>query len=316
MSLIVRRSGRVVAFVREGAFSSTYPCKDTTFCPAFEVTAYPGEYLLELWGAEGSTVDNAKGGRGGYSNGTLTLTSRHKLFINIGGAGRFVSNETKPRESNNGGGPSFYYDGYSRQLTLFYGSGGGATDIRALENTHEKRIIVAGGGGSAGKMQLYDGAIYNYNGGAGGGTIGQDGDSDTIYSLYTGVGGGQTETTSTTNPGSFGMGGNRGGGGGFFGGSGSFFGNGCGGGSGFIYHEENSYITGLSSEFFLRDFENKQGTTDFPSIDGKEIRGNTGNGAVRITILKQYISYVFLCTNKASFSFYRKIMFFTLCLLS
>ena len=247
MSLIVRRSGRVVAYVREGAFSSTYPCKDTTFCPEFEVTAYPGEYLLELWGAEGSTVDQAKGGKGGYSKGVLTLTSRHKLFINIGGAGRFVSGETEPRTSNNGGGPSYYEDRVSWELTLFYGSGGGATDIRALENTLDKRIIVAGGGGSAGKMRLYDGTIHNHYGGAGGGTIGQDGESDTIYP---GTGGGQTETTSTTNPGSFGMGGDRGGGGGFFGGNGAFDGNGCGGGSGFVYTEENSYITGLSSEFF------------------------------------------------------------------
>ena len=54
-------------------------------------TLKAGTHKLEVWGAQGggkqndSSLDTANGGMGGYSYGTLTLTSNANVFIYVGG---------------------------------------------------------------------------------------------------------------------------------------------------------------------------------------------------------------------------------------
>lgn len=98
------------------------------------VTLPAGKYKLEAWGASGGSTNYFSGGKGGYSNGTITITDNTTLTINVGG--------------QNG-----YCGGGSGGTT-----GGGYTSI----NINNNPVLVAGGGGGAG---LQSGA----NGGSGGG---------------------------------------------------------------------------------------------------------------------------------------------------
>ena len=45
-------------------------------------TPYSGNYQFELWGAQGS---GSKGGKGGYTKGTIHLNAGDKLYMYIGG---------------------------------------------------------------------------------------------------------------------------------------------------------------------------------------------------------------------------------------
>ena len=122
-----------------------------------------GKYKLEVWGAQGGVKDdNHRGGYGGYSTGTITLSEGEKLYVNVGGQG------SSPDGSGgyNGGGKGGSYGGA--------GGGGGATHIAtssgllsSLENNKDSVVIVAGGGGGY--------ASYNCStsiGGSGGGDLG------------------------------------------------------------------------------------------------------------------------------------------------
>jgi prepilin-type N-terminal cleavage/methylation domain-containing protein len=196
----------------------------------------PGNYLIEVWGAEGAASGGA-GGKGGYSKGIVTLNLGDVLYVTVGGAG---SGKTG---GFNGGGNgsatcstgSSYKDG---------GGGGGASSVALNENygelknysTHlESILIVAGGGGGGAYIS------NNYSGGAGGGLTGSDG-TGVRYS---------TQGASQTSGYQFGLGQNggpcggtwgesgRGGaGGGWYGGSASQIGgygvSGGAGGSGYV----------------------------------------------------------------------------------
>ena len=164
MTLVICRNLKLISVLREGIFSAAYPCKNTTYCHPYHVIAYPGKYLLEVWGAEGSKVFQKDGGKGGYSRGILTLNHRVNMFIHIGGKGEFHLNETIRRPSNNGGGTSHFEDRKNENLTLWYGSGGGGTDIRLKYDDLQYRVIVAGGGGSAGAYDHLTG-IDSFNSG-------------------------------------------------------------------------------------------------------------------------------------------------------
>ena len=114
------------------------------------ITLPPGRYKLEVWGAEGGYRSSTTyGGKGGYSVGTLTITTALLLFLFAGGSG----NTGKTAGGFNGGGKRSTYNG-----------GGGASDIRLGQNSLYARVLVAAGGGS-------DGAA-NRAGAAGGGTTG------------------------------------------------------------------------------------------------------------------------------------------------
>lgn len=117
-----------------------------------EVTLNPGKYILECWGAQGGyRTDSSKGGKGGYSVGTIDLQASTKLFVYVGGQATTTSG------GFNGGGSRSSYNG-----------GGGGSDIRIGQDSLYARVIVAGGGGS-------DGSTSNAGAAGGGGWYGGGG---------------------------------------------------------------------------------------------------------------------------------------------
>ena len=118
----------------------------------------PGSYKLQCWGAQGGDLSSLSitGGKGGYSEGVLTLSSSKTVYINVGGKG----SENGTGGANGGGsgnGSTDYNDGALICSSLF-GGGGGATDIATTSSTLTSRsnasllsrMIVAGGGSGAG----------------------------------------------------------------------------------------------------------------------------------------------------------------------
>ena len=194
-----------------------------------------GYYKLEVWGAQGGSIDQTYiGGYGGYSSGVVSLKNGDILYINVGGKSSdydssvFVSRYVG---GYNGGGY-----GYKINSDVAPLGGGGATHIAlksgllsSLNNDIDDILIVAGGGAGA----------YRYSGGAwsgasGGGFIGgyrsdssMAGMQDGGYSF--GQASDTYETFSTSSN-------HSGGGGGFYGGHSRWDGY-AGGGSGYIGNE-------------------------------------------------------------------------------
>ena len=270
--------------------TSTTPTRiktgDILNCPysgsAKQITLPKGQYKLECWGAQGGYRSSSScGGNGGYSVGILNLAQNTTVYLYVGGAG----NTGKTAGGFNGGGRRSSYNG-----------GGGGTDIRIGSNSLYARVIVAGGGGS-------DGAS-NKKGMYGGGTSG----GTTTESFGSGGGGG-TQTAGgaggSNNAGTFGQGGQGlsaasgyggAGGGGWYGGGGSYpdgsgdDDRGGGGGSGYVYTSStaSNYPSGclLNSSYYLTDAQTIAGNTAFTSPTGTSETGHTGNGYIRITVIK------------------------------
>ena len=205
---------------------------------------------VEAWGAQGYTAFN-QGGLGGFTTGTLGVTSGQTLRIYVGGAGT-VANVASPMGGGfNGGGDGV--SNFTSSSSSVAGGGGGATDIR-LSAIFSSRLIVAGGGG---------GATANFGafGGAGGGATG--GNGGTTYTYTGGTGG--TQVSGGSFGGVFGEGGDAtssstpwigGGGGGWYGGGVAAAHSGGGGGS--------SYIGGVTGGTMMQGVR-------------------AGNGALRLT---------------------------------
>ena len=255
-----------------------------------------GNYKLEVWGAQGGGENN--GGKGGFSNGTVALTSGTLLYVYIGQAGQFQSSSSS---FNGGGGGAAYVNIGS--------SGGGATDIRINSTSLYARVIVAGGGGGSTNIDSYS----RNAGGYGGGVSGGNGFANSSSCSYTSYGGsqssggrGMTQCGNGTggNSGTFGIGANGmtssdantwssgGGGGGWYGGgSGSQGANAVsgGGGSGYIYTSStaSNYPSGclLNSSYYLTDAQTIAGNTSFTSPSGGTETGHSGNGYARISLV-------------------------------
>ena len=246
------------------------------------VTLPKGQYKFECWGAQGGYRSSASyGGLGGYSVGTITLTNKTNIFIYVGGSG----NTGKTSGGFNGGGSRDSYNG-----------GGGGSDIRIGQDSLYARVIVAGGGGS-------DGATNKtgmYGGGTSGGTATQN---------FGSGGGGGTQTAGgaggSGNSGSFGAGGKGlsrssgyggAGGGGWYGGGGSYpdgsgdDDRGGGGGSGYVYTAStaSNYPSGclLNSTHYLESASTTAGNASMPSTTGSTETGHSGDGHIRITVIK------------------------------
>lgn len=213
---------------------------------------YTGNYVIELWGAQGGSVDGAAGGKGAYTVGTISLNKDDILYIYVGGEGKATTkNVTENADGGYNGGGGSGGDGWSRS----FGSGGGATDIRlvsGLWNDTESlasRIMVAAGGGGA-YSGYHDGDRFN-DGGYAGTLTGGNGSHSTGHCYGEGgtqVAGGiitaSTASCESTYPrtpqGGFGYGGAgtsskaTGGGGGYYGGSRSGHIASAGGGSSYI----------------------------------------------------------------------------------
>lgn len=241
-----------------------------------------GSYKLEVWGAKGG---GTSGGQGGYSVGTIVLSTSTDLYLLVGEAGSY----TRLYNPFNGGGRVSCDWPTVAQGTQFT-SGGGSTDIRINTNSKYARIIVAGGGG---------GSYSSSFGTAGGGIASPNYVIGTTYTNGgTQIAGGTTNSGAATN-GSFGSGGSGccvGGGGGWYGGAGS---GGCGnagaGGSGWIYNAStfSTWQIGnatdasnwlLNSSYYLGSAQTLAGNSSIPTHDGTStMTGNTGNGYAKIT---------------------------------
>ena len=185
-----------------------YPCLEYDKCTEYQLYLPPGVYKLEAYGASGgyhqsclptskktskSTCvsdeyvsyfhGNAKcvtgcsaSGSGGYTSGIISLEKRTKIYIAIGGMGKYMAmncneeNTTYPHcifpgGYNGGGGAHLYLSDITRTGSA---SGGGATDFRFESNSLFHRVLVAGAGGGTDNYLENDGF-----GGSGGGLTAQ-----------------------------------------------------------------------------------------------------------------------------------------------
>jgi len=253
---------------------------------AYTITV-TGKYKLEVWGASGANGQST-GGNGGYSVGTINLTSGESLKFYIGGTGL---NGMGTGGGWNGGGNGYGYPSFGGA------GGGGGTDIRIGTGDLYSRVIVAGGGGG-GKGLGYG----TFPGGYGGGSIGGLGH----YYGGTYDGGGTQSGIGTISPAngasvasspSFGVGGSSsteasqsslrqgGGGGGWYGGHGGSAGGSGAGGSGYIITSSSYKPTSynVNSSYYMTSTQLIAGNASMPNLASGTMTGNLGNGYARIT---------------------------------
>ena len=249
-----------------------------------EITLERGNYLLQVWGAQGGlcSCDDSHS-RGGYSHGIIKLHSSQSFTVCVGGKGT-NSSRTNAQGGFNGGGNSAI--GSKNQCG---GSGGGATDI-TLKSDNSQKIIIAGGGRGSIEYTMNENPP-DYCGGYGGGASGGDGEGGKEMNL--GKGGktyeydnqGKFEGTIDIEgtKGTLGKGGNGatteyssagGGGGGYYGGGGGADIGSGGGGSGYVH--------------WLVNGKTLSGIQKFPNPEGSYEIGHPGDGYAIITKLKIY----------------------------
>lgn len=124
-----------------------------------EVLLPAGRYKLQCWGAQGGAGDSYAGGKGGYSEGEITLTKPTTVYIFVGGKGSTSGNGGW--NGGGGGSGSATYSSSGTEGSSKMGCGGGATDIALVTSSMSyssnitnrsaasllSRMIVAGGGG-------------------------------------------------------------------------------------------------------------------------------------------------------------------------
>lgn len=254
-----------------------------------EVTLPAGKYKLQCWGAQGGSYSTYYGGRGGYSEGILTLTERSNTLYVYTGSQPASSDEALVNGGFNGGGKA---KPHKSGLTSTYAqAGGGGTDIRIGQDSLYARVIVAGGGGGSASV---DAATTKYGGGLTGGSP---------------TSGYEATQTAAGTAGAFGQGADANTGSGYSasgGGGGGWYGGGAqasssnstatrnqnGGGSGYVYtlSTASNYPSGclLNEAYYLTEAETYAGNTEFSSTLGRtdtEV-GHSGNGYARITAIE------------------------------
>ncbi|MBR5982462.1 MAG: choice-of-anchor J domain-containing protein [Bacteroidales bacterium] len=273
--------------------------------------------LIEAWGAQGGgshedgTLYPDRGGRGGYSKGTYTVsgTGNEALYICVGGRGT-NGVETESSSGNvdnaegglNGGGNGARDDEDTGDGQESGGGGGGAThvaiglptmnqsgeqypnsnrkyELQYYYNNQSDILLVAGGGG---------GSSCQAPGGAGGGTAGCHAYAGVDPNAWTTTSGGGIGGSASNNSGTFGKGENAGtsfkykngvggGGGGYYGGKinatdDSGRQNSGGGGSGYLNSSK------------LTDTQTIDGEHEMPNPMGGYMVGKKGDGYVKITL--------------------------------
>lgn len=158
-----------------------------------EILLNPGEYLLEVWGAQGGDAKSPYlGGEGGYSKGFIRLYKDTKLFVCVGGKGKTFNHASsawsqvyKGGGGYNGGSGAGLASGYSG---AGIGAGGGCTSICKGENLGElynyvnkKHLVLIVAGGGSGANYYQSNAWFHIYGAAGGGLQGQDTDPRNAY---------------------------------------------------------------------------------------------------------------------------------------
>lgn len=273
------------------------------------VTLNAGTYTLECWGAQGGYRSSSSyEGAGGYSIGTLSLSSKTTLYIYVGGSGNSVTSA-----NSSGYYPGGFNGGGYRNT---YKGGGGATDIRIGTDSLYSRVIVAGGGGSDGSSSQsggYAGGTSGARGSFGYGSYGYGGNQTATYSSLNAIASQGTNNNSSDCAAGFGFGGfgcysssgyGGAGGGGWYGGQGTYpdgsgdDDGGGGGGSGYVYTSSTAknYPQGclLNSSYYLTDAQTIAGNQAFTSPEGTSETGHSGNGFCRITNMtpKQYGMFI------------------------
>ena len=284
--------GKPINYTGDTVFDFDYTGAEQTF-----VVPVSGTYKIELWGAQGGGLDDAKGGTGGYVSGAINLEKSQKLYIYVGQFSSYTAGMCYKENPNNT---------FNGSKLGSCANGGGATDIRLVSTNNwydfaglSSRIIIAGGGG---------GAIYTGSGGSAGGLIGYDAQGFNSNYNYI-IGTGATQTSYIFNPINYNE--TTLGGGGYYTGSSGSAAN-AGGGSSFISGhngcdaikeestEDNIIHTGQSIHYsglyfintLMIDGEGYRWTTKkeeqigMPShSDNSIIMGNSGNGYARITLV-------------------------------
>ncbi len=278
-----------------------------------------GLYKLEVWGAQGGTANEYRGGYGGYSHGIIELEAKSILNIVVGGSGTGGLPPTEAYLGGYNGGGNTTVRTSGDKDNRYFSSGGGATHI-AIETEEYagsengvlstlinedgtikiNSILIVAGGGGGGYQHTMTG--YYGIGGDAGGYIGETGDNG-INGGGAGTGGTQTEAgfsslNSSTNIGGFGYGGNSGGhgsagGGGFYGGGGSNSGtstqgnSGGGGGSSYIGNSllTNKCMYGYELENISDEENIKTVSTDNFSDEPISTYAKVGNGYAKITLI-------------------------------
>lgn len=225
-----------------------------------------GQFKVELWGAQGGEGYSGNAGAlGGYTTGTITLTSPQTLYIAVGGQGA-KGNGSSVAGGFNGGG----------RTTTYGGGGGGAThiatangELRVLSgNTGAVLMVAGGGGGNAG---------HNVGStGIGGGLVGGEGTQNYGTSGKGGTQDGPGATGRNGSPAGFGFGGDNlvgyGNGGG--GGGAGWYGGGAGGNDYSSYRDNDDSGGGGGSGYI----GGVPGATTTAGV-------NSGNGRARVVSL-------------------------------
>lgn len=257
----------------------------------------PGQYKLEVWGAQGGTYSSYKGGKGGYSSGILNITEPTDIYIYVGGQPSTNSTSSTVTEGGYNGGGEGANRIYSGVSTYGQG-GGGATDIRIGSTSLYARVIVAGGGGGSASDSS---ETTKFGGGI---TSGSPSSSYTANQVKAGKGGSFGQGAAVTSSGLNYKYSSGGGGGGWYGGGAATdytdndenYRGYNGGGSGWVYTEENFSIwqSGnaadaanwlLPAEYYLTSATTIPGNEDFTSPTGETETGHSGNGYARITYI-------------------------------
>lgn len=280
-----------ITFINSIDFTYDYTGSEQTF-----VADNTGYYKLEVWGAQGGTVQGVEGGYGGYSTGLVYLEEGDTLYINVGGQGKECPYGADSCVNNGG----YNGGGYATPNHQFTSSGGGATHIAlqsgllyTLASSEDKVLIVAGGGGGSG----YNNGKKGY-GGSGGGYIANSGTGDDGSIGSSGgsqLSGGHPGTNTSEvlrGSGVFGLGASydrdyffNGGGGGYYGGGATGVAErGAGGGSGYI---GNTLLTKKSMYCYNCSTSNEVNTLTYSVSDVSDTAiskyAKKGNGYARIS---------------------------------
>ena len=126
--------------------------KNFTFTGAVQdITLTPGNYKLELWGAQGGS----NGGKGGYATGDLSLSDATTvIYAYVGGQG--ASYTGSDHVYAKGGWPNGG-DGYTCTSTYYSGGGGGRSQFSIGSADNAKAVLIAGAGASGDR-----GCSYGY----------------------------------------------------------------------------------------------------------------------------------------------------------
>lgn len=280
------------------------------------VNLNPGVYFFELWGAQGGTgsKDTSKapaGGKGSFVSGLLDLKRKRTFYLFIGGKGEDGSQTTNSvaKGGFNGGGNG----GADTNDNDGSGAGGGSTDVRLINGTfndslsiYSRIIVAAGGSGSA--YNAYGspgGDIHGYlmNGESINNAVESSTDQEHGYKLGIGEDGKPNSYTPSSGAGA-----------GYYGGYS------VEGGSSFernrVSSSGSSFISGFTScdavdnkgehlhspvhysKLVFTKAEMFNGMQIFQSPKGGNEIGHEGDGAIRITLVKEYV----IISNRCRFS--------------